>query len=58
MMELFPSAIPAPRGYDATSSTGASLLLGTVVSLVPICFLIARRQAFLPRANDPPVLNA
>jgi hypothetical protein len=58
MLDLFPSSIPATPGYDPASSMGASIILGTVVSVVPILFLIARRQAFLSRANDPQASNA
>jgi hypothetical protein len=58
MLELFPSSAPATPGFDPASSMGASIILGTVVSVVPILFLIARRQAFLPRTNDPQPSNA
>ena len=53
MLERFPSPIPAPLGYDPTSSTAAGALLGSLVSIVPIWFLISRRRAFKPQQGPP-----
>ena len=53
MLDLFPGSMPTTPGYDPASSMGASLILGTVVSVIPICFLMARRQAFLTTPGDP-----
>jgi len=51
-IESLPFTMRQPPGYDPFSSITASVLIGSLVSIVPIWFLIASRHAFA----KPPAL--
>jgi hypothetical protein len=51
-IDSLPFTTRQPAGYDPFSSITASVLIGSLVSIVPIWFLIASRHAFV----KPPAL--
>jgi hypothetical protein len=52
VLDSMPFRMPQPAGYDPVSSMTASILMGSLVSVIPIWFLIVRRHAF----TKPPAL--
>jgi hypothetical protein len=52
VLDSMPFTMPPPSGYDPFASITASIVMGSLVSAIPIWFLIARRQAF----TKPPAL--
>jgi len=55
-MDSLPFTTQPPPGFDPFASITASIVIGSLVSLIPIWFLIARRQAF-KRQQGPPDLG-
>ena len=51
-LESMPYALRQPAGYDALSSIGLSMIFGTLVSAIPIWFLISNRNAFTKHPQD------
>jgi hypothetical protein len=52
VFDSMPLAMQQPAGYDPFPSMTATIVLGSLVSVIPIWFLIARRQSFV----KPPAL--
>ena len=52
VLDSMPLATQQPVGYDPIPTMAASILMGSLVSVIPIWFLVARRQAFV----KPPAL--
>ncbi len=55
ILASMPFTMQQPAGYDTFASVTASIVMGSLVSAVPIWVLIARRQAFTkPPARPQP----
>jgi len=52
LFDSMPFPTPQAAGYDPFASMTASIVIGSLASVIPIWFLIARRQAFL---KPPPL---
>jgi len=53
MIDSLPFKTPPPAGFDPFASMAPSLIIGSLVSVIPIWFLIARRQAFIKPPELP-----
>jgi hypothetical protein len=54
VLDSMPFTMPQPAGYDPFPSMTVSIVMGSLVSAIPIWFLIARRHAFMKRPEDAP----
>jgi hypothetical protein len=52
-IDSLPFTLRQPSGYDPFPSIAASVVIGSLVSLIPIWFLITRRQAFIKPPELP-----
>ena len=51
-LESMPYALRQPPGYDPFSSIGGGVIVGSLVSAIPIWFLISNRNAFTKRPPE------
>jgi hypothetical protein len=53
-LDSLPFSTPQPAGFDPFASIVPGIIMGSLVSVIPIWFLIARRHAFTKRPEDAP----